>query len=288
MQESNRGGVATEVAVVVGMALIVVVAAVLLVAMGVKWLTEDRQAPKPMVITMDDNSGDSSDVAERETEEEGQRVAERQIKVDSAYFTDSRDGKGYRSVTIGGMVWMAEDLRYAASKGSWCFKDDCDTYGRVYDFRTAKTVCPSGWHLPTILEWDSLGTVVGGGKWRDADSIFYWFDAGTRLKAKRGWNEELKGILLIRKNGSNVSITEDRGQSGNGTDDYGFSALPSNFRFPTAAGDFGNDFAAQWWTATGAGEEYANRMYILHDKGDLFGKKSPKTYGFSVRCVADG
>jgi uncharacterized protein (TIGR02145 family) len=89
---------------------------------------------------------------------------------------------------------MAEDLNYAV-EGSECHSSNCDKYGRLYDWTTATTICPIGWHLPSYEEWNELITAVGGSS-----------TAGTKLKAESGWID-----------------------NGNGTDDYGFSAFPGDW-----------------------------------------------------------
>jgi len=81
-------------------------------------------------------------------------------------FTDPRDKKNYDAVEFritrdgnsksgiaridSNITWMAQNLNWDAP-GSVCYDNDetkCAIYGRLYDFETAKTACPSGWRLP--------------------------------------------------------------------------------------------------------------------------------------------
>lgn len=111
-------------------------------------------------------------------------------------FVDERDGQEYKYTTIGDQVWMAENLNYDA-QGSICQGRDtskCALYGRLYSYvgrvpdRTIDTinwnfidsVCPNGWHLPTLTEWKQLGTSVGGIETEIAAS---------RLKSVSGWEK---------------------------------------------------------------------------------------------------
>jgi uncharacterized protein (TIGR02145 family) len=191
----------------------------------------------------------------------------------AATVTDKRDGQKYRAVKIGGKTWMAENLNYKTGN-SWCYNDSdsyCEKYGRLYDWETAKKACPTGWHLPTVQEWDNLSEAVGGVGQSvkvtlGTDVYFeYWWDGvAKKLKASSGWSD-----------------------NGNGTDDYGFSALPGGDRYSRGnfggAGDDGN-----WWTAT---EYNASDAYYRHIYGNLdkvFSQyKFGKSCGRSVRCVGD-
>jgi len=130
-------------------------------------------------------------------------------------FTDPRDGKTYKTVTIGNQTWMAENLNYEA-EGSKCYNNDPangQKYGRLYKQETAKKACPPGWHLPSWDEWQELVNFAGG-------EI-----AGKKLKATNGWIG-----------------------NGNGTDEYGFAALPGG------SGSYDDRFSfvgmyGYWWTA---------------------------------------
>jgi uncharacterized protein (TIGR02145 family)/uncharacterized repeat protein (TIGR02543 family) len=179
---------------------------------------------------------------------------QRSVVDGSGVLTDSRDGKRYRTVVIGGKRWMAENLNYQISSGSWCYdysNSNCDKYGRLYDWNTAKTVCPAGFHLPLRQEWNNLVAVAGGDR-----------KAGKNLKAKSGWS----------------------GKKGNGTDKFGVSALPGGYR--GSGGNFNSaGINGNWWTATefSDGLAYFRGMSYNYDGVDEI--NSDKSYGLSVRCV---
>ena len=67
----------------------------------------------------------------------------------------SGEGSAQCEFNIGNQVWMAENLYYRTSRGSWCYGNqnaNCEKYGRLYTWETAKRVCLAGWHLPSDRE----------------------------------------------------------------------------------------------------------------------------------------
>jgi len=195
-------------------------------------------------------------------------------------FTDARNGKTYNTVTIGGKTWMAENLNYQPQTGkSWCYDNDnnnCNKYGRLYDWNTAMTACPEGWHLSTKEEWDYLVNLI------NAISGIGSNDAGKMLKSKNGWN-----------------LNNNNNEGGNGTDAYGFSALPGGANLPggtachyrgycdkTGFGGIGT--YSYWWTASKQHNRVAYYWYIINDYIREEGEGEYNVSGYSVRCIKGG
>jgi len=167
-------------------------------------------------------------------------------------FVDSRNGKRYKTVRVGSKMWMAKNLDYNTS-GSKCYDNNsanCDKYGRLYNWSAAKSVCPTGFHLPSDDEWTMLTDYVGG------EDI-----AGTKLKSTTGWNS-WRGVPT-------------------GSDDYGFSALPGG----NSSGGSGN--IGYWWSATESGVGNAWGRGMRYNGADVYRNSNDKTTLFSVRCVQD-
>ncbi|MDR0331507.1 MAG: fibrobacter succinogenes major paralogous domain-containing protein [Chitinispirillales bacterium] len=178
-------------------------------------------------------------------------------------FTDTRDGKAYKTVKIGSQTWMAENLNFK-TKESKCYSDNesnCTKYGRLYG--QDASACPSGWRLPNNSDWETLVKTAGG---KDV--------AGKKLKSTSGWNK-----------------------NGNGTDEFGFSALPGGNYFEEEDDD-GNSFGgfnlvgdrSFWWSATSVMPNGSFYQYMSHDDGKAgsytVGAEGLTEFGmYSIRCI---
>jgi uncharacterized protein (TIGR02145 family) len=184
-------------------------------------------------------------------------------------FKDARDGKTYKYVEIGTQTWMAENLNYKA-EGSVCYDNEeanCDTYGRLYTWRTREYVCPAGWHLPNDAEWNTLADVVGG---------VFSEGSGGKLKA-------IGNLWYTTEN-----LTDRVGIAG--TDDYGFSALPGGY-YETAVGgksgfnNLGRD--GSWWTIEINSGNSVFHWYLGYNTSSFMRGANWNTILRSVRCVKD-
>lgn len=180
----------------------------------------------------------------------------------SESFTDSRDGQSYDVVKIGGLTWMAENLNFETT-GSFCPEGDsrnCKRLGRLYSWAEAKSVCPDGWRLPTKENFESLVAATS----EDAAQSPSHSRAGAALKSRDGWFKK-----------------------GNGTDEFGFNALPAGYRSADSKFD-GIGGYAYFWSATEDPENSeSNAFYLfLSFSSDVasinaFAKEDYR----SVRCV---
>lgn len=167
-------------------------------------------------------------------------------------------GKFYRVAEMpDGKIWMCENLDYGSS-GVY-YNNDEQTYGwnglkygKLYTWNEAVAAANtiSGWHIPTEAEWDALVNTVGGSD-----------VAGTKLKSSTGWS------------------------SGNGTDDYGFSAFPAGRWFSPSFYELGS--RAWFWTAT---EYWSSNAFLrrFNTGASIYSGYDGKTStALSVRLVKD-
>ncbi len=171
-------------------------------------------------------------------------------------FTDTRDGKTYKTVKIGTQTWMAENLAYRSNSGCWAYDNNqtnVATYGYLYIYESALSSCPSGWHLPSNTEWDLLMNYLGG------EEI-----AGGKLKSKKGWDSPNEGAT----NSSGFTALSGGGRRSNGT--YYYLGNMGLFWSIT------KDNEGEVWYY-GLGAKYSAMAKDNYSKG----------FAFSVRCVKD-
>lgn len=183
-------------------------------------------------------------------------------------LTDNRDGQVYKTVIIGNQTWMAENLKFETERESICYdssSSNCEKYGKLYNYLKAKKSCPEGWHIPSDMEWDELAEFISkdkntGSKTAGGD----WQEIGQFLKSTSGWKE-----------------------NGNGTDDYGFNALPGGsshkFKYFNTIGE-----RAYFWSSSYHLNNSVYYRYIFNSRSELFrAQDNVYSAGYSVRCLKD-
>ena len=165
-------------------------------------------------------------------------------------LADERDGKTYKTVVIGSQTWMAENLNYE-TRSSFCYEDkaeNCAKYGRLYTWEAAMEACPAGWGVPSLEEFQALVAAVGG-----------YPVAGKALKSTEGWKD-----------------------GGNGTDDYGFSALPAGYMYDDTTFFYMGEKTNFWSTS---GTTWMYQLEVTFDKDSTLLFSLYREFGFSVRCL---
>ena len=167
------------------------------------------------------------------------------------------DGNRYRTVSLGGLTWMAENLYSQGSGRSYMNSPVMDSvFGRYYTWEEAQSACPSGWRLPSAAEWDNIGTdacaLMADAHFLDQEMWEYW---------------------------PHMTLTNEKK----------FNAIPVGYQdltYPDAPEKGANEFAAFWTATESSDSQLAHYRYIYEDQltvGKAQGDK--KTLALSVRCV---
>lgn len=193
------------------------------------------------------------------------------------------DGNRYKIIKIGNQIWMSENLKTTkfqdgtalsnvteVSNGTWAAatasnkywalvngsSGNTATYGLVYNqfAVTGSTVggaannnlCPSGYHVPTNDEFETLNTYLGG---------LSPGNVGIQMKSTTLWS------------------------SGNGTNSSGFNGLPPGLRLTDGSWYNFSSHGYFWTTSSGIyrGLFFNNTNFIQNTVSSL--------HGFSVRCL---
>jgi uncharacterized protein (TIGR02145 family) len=195
-------------------------------------------------------------------------------------------GNYYKTILIGNQEWMAENLKtdiyrngdtiptnlsltawQATTSGAytWYFNSpsfECP-YGKLYNWHTtvdARGLCPSGWHIPTVEDWDLMAVILGG-----------TMSAGGPMKAAGTLEASTGPWASPNTNGSNFS---------------GFSGIPGGYRTELGVYQFIGNYG-MWWTASQASATNAYRKMLGYNWSYLEGDVIRKNCGTSVRCKRD-
>lgn len=192
------------------------------------------------------------------------------------------DGNIYKTIKVGKMTWMAENLRTTkyndgtpipnitdkekwslSSSGAYCTylnsknADTIATYGRLYNWYAVNTkkLAPKGWHVATKKEYDSL-------------TVIYGFELGTKIRE--------------------VGLTHWYEFNTNTTNESGLSIIPSGFRgIDGVYGGIGGYFFG--WTSTEQNPSRAYRPVVnsISASGYYFEDTNDKRAGLAIRCLKD-
>jgi uncharacterized protein (TIGR02145 family) len=206
------------------------------------------------------------------------------VQACSQFFGEVSDIENnvYTTVIIGDQLWMAENLRTSTyangepipnvtnngqwsnlSTGAWCNYDNNtlnnSIYGKLYNWYTvvdARNLCPTGWHVPSSLEWEVLVDLLGGE-----------LSAGGKMKSIVGWESPNQGA----------------------TNESGFSGLPGGYRYYFQTGYFSDiGFYGYWWSTTtqpSTSNAWSRTLNYSDDNASL--ASDAKKNGLSVRCIRD-
>lgn len=190
-------------------------------------------------------------------------------------------GEQYNTVQIGNQCWLNRNLNIGEMilnvnnqsnqtnnqmLEKYCFENEsanCETYGGLYQWdemmayttiEGGQGICPDGWHIPTISEWNLLVDYLGG--------------PGPA-------NERLK------------SCTDDwKYYNTLNTNETGFSGLPGGFREYNSPFSQFSESGVFWSSSDGLNPMYKELVYLRYSSNLLInGGGLPPNTGASVRCL---
>jgi uncharacterized protein (TIGR02145 family) len=185
------------------------------------------------------------------------------------------DENVYKTVIIGAQTWLAKNLTtttyndgsiivYGNENSLWegtngvytWYNNDianAEIYGALYNWHAVNTgkLCPTGWHVPSQSDWNTLFQYVGG-------------NVATKLRATSGWDND-----------------------GNGTNEYGFNGLPGGYRNIYYHSFYNAGTYGYWWSSTQHSVSEAELWFMSSGSGSITQNYSIFNAGYSVRCLKD-
>lgn len=181
-------------------------------------------------------------------------------------FTDTRDGKVYKTVTIGDQTWMAEDLSFEPDAGEYEIEliDTLNNiYGYYYEWETAQVVVPDGWHIPSKDEYIVLleYLVDNGFCYQEDEEIYY---TAKSLSLGGIWNS------------TTVIGTPGNSDYSKYINSSGFSAIPNK-----------GGYSGYWWTSTIHITETYYSLNIWSDRYYTSLTLMYPEFRAAIRCIKD-
>ena len=192
------------------------------------------------------------------------------------------DGNTYNTVSIGNQVWLTENLKTTKfnnqdpiplvtdntlwstqTEAAYCsYQDDnqlANEYGNLYNWHVVndiRNVCPTGYHVPSILEWEALidflgGAAVAGGKLKEA-VLAHWMDPNTGA-----------------------------------TNSSGFTLLPSGWRANNNGFYENLSYMAYVWSSTSVDAQSSSIILVGYDSPACYTSDSHILTGLPIRCLKD-
>ena len=201
----------------------------------------------------------------------------------------SHEGYDYATVEIGDQCWFSENCRYlpevspSSEESSTIpyyyvydyegtdieeakINANYDAYGVLYNWSAVMTegLCPSGWHLPSDEEWQTMEMFLGMSESEAGNVSFRGTDEGYQMKSTSGWNSD-----------------------GNGSNSSGFNGIPGGY-----LGYNPNDFQGignynYLWSSSEFDSNGSWFRLLFKNVDSIYRYSFWKHGGFSARCLQD-
>ena len=203
------------------------------------------------------------------------------ISIHAQTVTDV-DGNTYNTISIGNQIWLTENLKVTKyndqepislvlDDASWSTQTEpaycyylgdianANIYGNLYNWHVinnAKNVCPSGYYVPSIADWEELITFVGG------NAV-----AGGKLKE------------MGLEHWSDPNIGADNSSS--------FTLLPSGWRANNNGLYENLSYMAYVWSSTSIDAQSSSIILVGYDSPACYTSDSHILTGLPIRCLKD-
>ncbi len=217
------------------------------------------------------------------------------------------EGNTYDVVRIGTQLWTGNDMaasKYndntsiplvtdnsawmSTSSAAYCWYNNSvpvnkKIYGAIYNWYVVNSgkICPSGWHVPTDLEWNTLEIYLQNNGYNYDGTIDTDNSRETNNKTAKSLSYTgFWGSSTIVGSVGNTDFPEYRNKTS-------FAARPGGGR-GYSDGEFSNvTYSEYWWTSTEASSTEATNRAVLNYRVDVWRYTFPKGQGVHIRCLRD-